>query len=234
MSNCNCGTIPIPSGYNGWSPILEIEVVNSTTEVLRLSSWTGGTGNPPSIPTNNYITATGFGSIGSAINIRGTNGTNGTNGVSILFSYNDLIGVENSAAIGTSVLSTYTVPSNTLSVNGDELDIDIFYNYNNNDQVDISLNFGGGTIYSYTDFGSVDTNNILNIKIARISSNSQLWIISKIFSDSSRIFKSLFVAQANSIVDLTSSNVFEIIADNIAYGASQVILKRMVIKKYSV
>ena len=67
------------AGTNGWAPVLSV-ITSGQTRVLRLTDWTGGTGTKPAVPTNNYITATGLGTAGNAINIRGAQGPAGQDG----------------------------------------------------------------------------------------------------------------------------------------------------------
>ena len=66
-------------GDNGWAPILGV-VADGDRRVLRLLSWTGGSGTSPTIPTDNYIGTTGLGNINAATDIRGAAGADGTGG----------------------------------------------------------------------------------------------------------------------------------------------------------
>ena len=66
-------------GDTGWAPIIGV-VADGDRRVLRLVSWTGGTGTSPLIPTDNYIGSTGLGNIQAATDIRGAAGADGTGG----------------------------------------------------------------------------------------------------------------------------------------------------------
>ena len=66
-------------GDSGWSPVLSV-VTDGTRRVLRLTSWTGGEGTAPAIPGNNYVTASGLGTLANAIDIRGAAGAAGADG----------------------------------------------------------------------------------------------------------------------------------------------------------
>lgn len=161
----------------------------------------------------------------------GKKGVDGINPVSILYAYNNLTGVGNSAAVGEDTLGSYTIPASELDVNNDELDFYIFYDYFENERVTIRLKLGGSTIYTYNEIGALNTNNTLKIKVARISNTSQIWTIEKFSSDLTKISSSLFVDDTSSAATLTNTNLFEITADNLSLGANQVVLKKLVIKK---
>lgn len=235
-SSCNCSTT-ITSGDRGWSPLVAIEVVSATREVLKVIGWTGGTGTPPSVPSspNNYMGASGFTTQASAVNIRGTDGTNGVDGVSILYSYVSTTGTGNDNAIGESTLGSYTVLAGEVGNDGDELEFNIHYEYSNNDQVTIRLKFGGSTFYTYDEIASEDTKNKLKLIMSRITRTSQLWTIER-----QGVFTSLVTGftfgedNTSTTVDLANANLFEITGDNLALGANQVVLKKLVIKKYTI
>ena len=63
---------------NGWSPELEL-VEESGNVYLKFKQWVGGEGISPSAPADtwDYITPTGFGQVGTAINLRVTAGAGG-------------------------------------------------------------------------------------------------------------------------------------------------------------
>jgi len=147
----------------------------------------------------------------------GKKGVNGTNATSILYAYNNLTGVGNSDPIGEDTLGSYTILANELDVNNDEVTITIFYDYTAASRVTMKLKLGGSTIFSYGDVSSTSLNTILDIKIARISTT--------------RTYSSMFTTDTNSSATLSSSNLFEITADNTVAGANQVVLKKLVIKK---
>ena len=161
----------------------------------------------------------------------GKKGMDSSNTASIIYAYNNLTGVGNSAAVGEDTLGSYTILASELDVNNDELDFYIFYDYFENERVTIRLKLGGSTIYTYNEVGALDTNNTLKIKVARISNTSQIWTIEKFSSDLTKISSYLFVDDTSSAATLTNANLFEITADNLSIGANQVVLKKLVIKK---
>lgn len=66
------------AGFNGWSPILAI-VSDSDRRVVRVDSWTGGTGTPPA--SGSYLSSSGLVSdIALATDIRGIQGLQGIQG----------------------------------------------------------------------------------------------------------------------------------------------------------
>lgn len=68
-------TNPGIDGEDGWSPVLAAVVVNSTTVVMQVIDWVGGTGTKPAAGgTNSYIGPSGLTTIGAAINIKGPMG----------------------------------------------------------------------------------------------------------------------------------------------------------------
>lgn len=66
-------------GQKGWSPVLSV-VSDGERRVLRLVDYVGGEGTKPSIPTDNYIGATGLTTLANAIDIRGATGATGAQG----------------------------------------------------------------------------------------------------------------------------------------------------------
>lgn len=67
------------TGFNGWSPVLAV-VSDSDRRVVRVNSWTGGTGTPP--PSGLYLGSSGLVSdIALATDIRGIQGLQGIQGM---------------------------------------------------------------------------------------------------------------------------------------------------------
>lgn len=161
----------------------------------------------------------------------GKKGIDGAIGTAIIYQYNSLTGVGNDVGTGESTLVTYTVLANELDVNGDQLDMDVYYTYANNDEVTMRVKFGGNTIFTWTEFGSSDLKINLNIRCSRISNTSQQWVITRQGANASKILYVGFVDQASGTATLSSSNVFLITADNIIVGVNQVVLNQLVIKK---
>ena len=74
------------AGDKGWSPIIAIES-DGNRDVAKLVGWTGGEGATPTVPTNPYLTSSGFGTKSNAEDIRGRTGLQGAQGVYDLFIY---------------------------------------------------------------------------------------------------------------------------------------------------
>ncbi len=230
-SNSGCGgcnnlNIPIgPAGENGWSPQYQIVADGAAREVMQLIGWSGGTGSNPGHIGEYLATAGGYtATLALGRNIRGSNGSAST----VIFAYNDLTGVGNDAPIGATTVISAPVPANTLSNIGDELDIDIYYDYYDNDDVVVGFKFGGSTIQSYHELGADPSANVINIKISMISVGTQMWTMTK---QSKAILSYGLVYQTNSSVSTTTSNTFDITINNLSLGADQIVVKKLVIKK---
>jgi len=169
----------------------------------------------------------------------GTTGASGVTGVTILDSYLSLTGTGNDAAAGESTLRTYTLLANELDTNGDYLDIDAYFSYTGQAMARVNvmtmrLKLGGSTIFTWEELSPIDLNISLNIKISRISSTSQIWVIKKLTSDTTYLYSTVLVAEPSSAADLTTSNIFLITADNGLATANQIMLKKCVINKISI
>lgn len=169
----------------------------------------------------------------SKVSPAGIKGIDGVSGSSILYAYNDLTGTGNDAGTGESTLGSYTVLADELDVNGDQLDIDIYYTYTNNDEVTMRIKFGGSTIFTWTEYGSSDLKVSLAVRISRISSSSQQFVITRQASDSVKQYYHGFVNQAAGTATLSNTNLFSITADNVVVGANQVVLNQLVINKHN-
>ena len=73
----NISLTPGSQGPRGWSPVMSV-ATDGERRVLRQTDWVGGESPKPAIPTNNYVTAAGLGTLTEAINIRGAAGSDGT------------------------------------------------------------------------------------------------------------------------------------------------------------
>lgn len=160
-------------------------------------------------------------------------GINGTDGTTILSTYNSLIGVGTPNGLTETTLFTYNVPSNTLNTNGDELELYSNFLYTDNDTVTIRFKFGS-KILTYTIQTAYGVILSFKIKIARISSTSQLITIERIdYINSVTPLGIITLLTDSSTVDLATILAFEISAQNSALGSNQVILKKATLYKYS-
>ena len=162
----------------------------------------------------------------------GQNGTNGTNGTTILSTYNSVTGTGTPASLIETILFTYSVPSNTLATNGDELELYAYYEYFNNDPVTLRVKLGA-KIVSFTVINAADDYRILKIKISRISSTSQIWTIEESIRGVGEGTIIGSIRTDSSTVDLATILAFEITAQNTAAGANQLILKKATLYKCS-
>lgn len=168
----------------------------------------------------------------------GTNGTNGApgdngqDGTTILNTYNSITGTGTTASLVETTLYTYSVPSNTLATNGDELELYAYYEYFNNDPVTLRVKLGA-KIVSFTVSNAADDYRILKIKISRISSTSQIWTIEESIRGVGEGAIIGSIRTDSSTVDLATILVFEITGQNTAAGANQLLLKKATLYKYT-
>ena len=159
---------------------------------------------------------------------QGAQGIQGIDGRYIIGSYISLTGIGNSSAIGDeTLLFSQSLVGNTLSNNGDEIELLLDTEYFANDIVNIIFDMNLANRYTYS-YVNVD-NDIRSIKIVitRIDSTHQMWSI----QDATKNLVSLGIsittlATFTTGYDLTTPMSFEILADNLVVGADQVILKK--------
>jgi len=166
----------------------------------------------------------------------GTNGTNGVNGTTILASYNSLTGVGTPATTVETTLFTTNLPANTLSTNGDELELVCHYLVNSSD-VNVPLRVKlGSKILTLFNQGNVSTTayKILKIKISRISVTSQLWIIEELSVNGAGTKSVNFLQSDSSTVDLSTILAFEISGQNVSATANCLLLKKATLYKYKI
>jgi hypothetical protein len=176
--------------------------------------------------------ATGATGAAGANGTNGAPGDNGQDGTTILSTYNNTTGVGTPSGTGETTLFTFSVPSNTLATDGDELELYAYYEYFNNDPVTLRVKLGS-KIVSFTVSNAADDYRILKIKISRISTTSQLWTIEESIRGvgEGTIIGSIRVD--TSTVDLATILAFEITGQNTAAGAGQLMLKKATLYKYS-
>jgi len=164
--------------------------------------------------------------------IQGPTGLTGAAGIGryILGAYNDTTGIGNSDAIGDeTLLFRQDIVGNTLSNNGDELELFIHTEYFASDTVDIIFDMNAANRYSYSYQNANNDIRFIKIKIARINSASQLWTIEDVTKTLvGPVFSITTIATFTTTYDLTTPMSFEIFADNLVLGADQVVLKKAV------
>jgi hypothetical protein len=164
--------------------------------------------------------------------LAGEDGDDGVDGTLILATYNDLTGVGNQTTVGEDVLFTHIIPANTLVANGDELEIFTYIEYSNNDSVDLIFRLGVGNEYVHNVISADDETRIIKIKVSRITATSQLWTIEALVNNalSGEAVQTLTIT--NTTFNLNGASTFEIIANNVAPGANQVVLKKATLYRH--
>ena len=163
-----------------------------------------------------------------ATGAQGLQGLAGAPGRYILGSYASLTGIGNSSAIGDeTLLFSQNVKGNTLSNNGDEIELLINTEYFANDLVNLifDMDLANRYVYAY----QLPDNDIRSIKIVitRIDANNQLWSIEDVCKELVGFTIAIkTLATFTTTYDLTTPMSFEIFADNLALGADQVLLKK--------
>ncbi len=118
------------NGSNGWAPVFALEI-DGARRVLKIVNYVGGTGSPPTLPTDPYVTASGYGVLASAIDIRGAAGSGGSGPYSTLTIVSGLFTsvLINSGTGGTNTMPPagaagairYRVDGNTLTLDCSQL-----------------------------------------------------------------------------------------------------------------
>lgn len=141
-------------------------------------------------------------------------------------------GIGNGSAVGTTVVSTYAMPANTLANAGDEIEFDMAGRYFNNDSLNLHLKVNGSDVYLRGIGNSVDTNILLNIKISRIASNSQVLTANYVESAQSGTIGAPLASTSISplTMDLTIVNTITFEVQNLATGPNQFQVFRAVTK----
>jgi len=159
----------------------------------------------------------------------GLTGANGQNGTTILATYNNITGVGTPASLVETTLFTYTMPANTLSTDGSELELFFIIDCTTAAAVTYRVKLGS-KIYTFFKISSVDDTREIRIKIARTSVTSQVWSLRQ---DITTVTQS-FIQMDTSTVDLSTILNIEFSAENTsASTANTLVLKKATIYKYS-
>lgn len=159
---------------------------------------------------------------------QGIQGAPGQNGRYILGSYVSLTGIGNSDAIGDeTLLFRQDIPGNTLSNDGDEIELYIDAEYIANDLVNLIFDMDLANRYTYAYQNANNDIRAIRILITRIDANNQLWSIQDVCKELVGFSIAIKTLETfTTTYDLTTPMSFEILADNIALGANQVLLKK--------
>jgi hypothetical protein len=109
--------------------------------------------------------------------VDGTNGTDGVDGMRILSAYNSATGVGNTAGVSTVNAITVSIPGNTLANDGDEYEMDLYTEYQENDPIDLEIGIGAGATWTKTIANAENDKRFIKIIVARIDQNNQMWTI---------------------------------------------------------
>jgi len=166
----------------------------------------------------------------------GTNGENGLNGTSVIAAYNDQTGISTGAGTTEESLFSATIPANTWSSLGDEVELYAYMVYGENDPVTIKFKLGGLTRYTVVEQQVEDSRIIYRIKMSKDAANSQFWTIEKLIYGTvtpAIIIGSCVIDTTNSTATTASNNTFEITGQNTAIGANQLVLYKATLYKYT-
>lgn len=166
----------------------------------------------------------------------GASGSNGTNGTTIIANYTSATGVTQPVNTVETSLSSLTIPANTISTNGDEIESYVYITGTAGSagtSVTLRFKLGGLTILTT----SVNTDTILNFllfktKITRTSAGNQLWTIDKVSVTSTPTYITTLASVA-SAMDETISNTFQVTAQGSGAGCGQLTLFKSTLYKYS-
>ena len=158
-------------------------------------------------------------------------GPQGISGHFILCAYNNLTGIGNTTStVDEDLLFECEVPANTLVSSGDELELFLYLDYNDNDPVDLNIKLSATELYTFSISDTDPSIRFIKIRIARISATSQMWTIEQ---DANTIgsFYTLTMENHSTAFNLGTAMTFQVTADNAASGANQLILKKAVLYK---
>jgi len=164
----------------------------------------------------------------------GAPGDNGQDGTTILATYNSLTGVGTPASLLETSLFNYNMPANTLNVNGDELELYVYYLYNATDSTTLRVKLGA-KIITINKTNAQNLGCFLKINISRIGATSQQWTIEETSIDALGVKTISVMSVDSSTVDLTTVLAVEITGQNNTTAvANQLVLKKATAYKYAV
>jgi len=161
----------------------------------------------------------------------GNDGTDGQDGTRILGSYVSQTGIGNGAGISVINTALAAVPGNTLANDGDEYEVDLYVEYQENDPVDLIVQLGAGQQWARTVQSAADEKRLYKILISRIDQNNQMWTITELSEDAAN---QRFISEVEILYttkDLSTTENFIISLSNSgAAGANALVLHKAILK----
>lgn len=201
-------------------------IVSSSTATTMIIQNTGVSGNAApgtTIATNSKVSPAGS---------PGIQGINGNDGKYILYNYSNNTGIGTTADLIETILASYILPANTLSVDYDEIEVDAYVLYINPDSILMRFKIAGVTLFSEPYFNDSASTIRLNFKLVRLGSSSQFFI-SQGLAQASTI-PGIINQDSPATIDLTINNLIEFTGTNLDTGvANQLTLKKFTVYKNS-
>jgi hypothetical protein len=149
----------------------------------------------------------------------------------ILLAYNSQTGIGNTAGATTVNAVAFSVPGNTLANDGDEYEMDLYTEYQENDPVDIEIGIGAGATWTRTIQSASNDKSFFKVKVARIDQNNQMWTIEMVTED---VLNTRYVAELDVIYttkDLSTTENWTVnLINSGAAGANSLVLHKAVLK----
>lgn len=150
-----------------------------------------------------------------------------------LAAYNSITGIGNGDTAQEYVLFTHTIPADTLTTNGDELEVYAHLSYSDNDLMTVAFKLSATEKYTETVQNSEGEDLFFKITIARIDQTNQLWTIEHLNKTTTggEIIHTL--TTHSTTFDLNTTSTFEISAENAAFGLNQLTLKKATLRRHN-
>jgi len=181
-------------------------------------------------PGNTDVRKLSYGAITTAIQLLIDNSINNIPG-NILSAYNDAVGAGNLGGVSTLNAITVSIPGNTLENDGDEYEMDLYTEYQENDPVDLEIGIGTGATWTKTIQSASSDKRFFKIIVSRIDQNNQMWTISSLIEDefNQRNVNELDVIYTTKDLSTTENWTVKLI-NNGAAGANALVLHKAVLK----
>lgn len=171
--NCDCGC----SGSEP-TPVVPTSIINGTNGTNGVTPQLQNTGTYIQVSYDGgdtWINLIDLATITGAAGANGTNGANGADGVAVLFSNFD-VDATTGTALQTWATKTYTLPANTLSNNGDYIEVELRFNTPTSNVYGQDKKFGfaefGASLVANANFSAQYSNYNLIIKYHRVSNTT--------------------------------------------------------------